>query len=285
MPRPPQDIDIFDKVNYIIDMWSRPCFAPWYIYAEVLKPAALEAFITLIFFGWDDVARGYFRPKGLGRRTGKGRGKGRRPFTRFPEIGDSLGRHLPGSSAAKRANWSTGLKFLWRIDAASEAIRFGILLADVTVDLAYNFTSVMYLNRWCQASAQGSFSWQTDGDLHAAGGVWWIASISIEDYQFPEPSWNTRKGQCGQFGATIGFALNFKQWPGQPAWDSIVTELVEPTTFEVLGRSGPHDADADGKATAIVSADLGPFGKFTIRMKSTGGPFIYHDGAITGMGN
>ena len=285
MPTPPRDVSYFDKVNYVINAWSRPCDAPWYIYVETLKPALLTAFITLITFGWDDVARGYLRPRGLGRRTGKRKGKFRSKVPAFPELGEMIGEHLPGSDAAKGAKWSDGLKTMWRIDTIVQKFLFYWLVADVTIDLAYNFTSVLYETRWCSASDKGRFSFQTDGDRFAAGGVWWTAFISIEDYQFPEPSWNTRKGQCGPNGATIGFALNFEQWPGQPPWTSIVTELVHPITFTVLGKSGPTDADADGKATAIVSADLGPFGKFTVRMKSTGGPFIYKDGAITGMEN
>ena len=92
MPVPPNP-GMFDKVNYVIDAWSCPCEAPWYIYVETLKPALLTAFITLATFGWDDVARGYFRPRGLGRRTSKrgGRGKGGGGRSRgIPEFGDMI---------------------------------------------------------------------------------------------------------------------------------------------------------------------------------------------------
>ena len=60
--------DFFEKTNFVIDSWAQPCEAPWYIYIETLWPALLEAFITLMLFGWDDVARGYFRPKQKRRR-------------------------------------------------------------------------------------------------------------------------------------------------------------------------------------------------------------------------
>ncbi|KKL13405.1 hypothetical protein LCGC14_2526070, partial [marine sediment metagenome] len=79
-----------------------------------MKPALLAAFITLITFGWDDVLRGYFRPRGLyKRRTGKRKGKFVRRIPRFPEIGNELGTHLPGASEVKGTKWSNLGKTLW----------------------------------------------------------------------------------------------------------------------------------------------------------------------------
>ena len=102
MPVPP-DPDYFDKVNFVTDAWTQACEAPWYIYVSTLKPALLAAFITLLTFGWDDVLRGYARPpdRHSRRRSGK-RGKGKRRGVRgIPEMGEAMGRHLPGSTAVK----------------------------------------------------------------------------------------------------------------------------------------------------------------------------------------
>ena len=134
MPKPPGDPDYFDKVNYVIDAWARPCEAPWYVYINTLKPAALEAFITLISFGWGDVARGFARPPGLGRRrTGKRKGKWRRAIPRFPEIGNMIGNQIPGAKSMQGIKYGTVGRFLWRIDTTLQAGLFYWLVADVTI--------------------------------------------------------------------------------------------------------------------------------------------------------
>jgi len=103
MPRPPHPLDYFDKVNYVIDAWMSPCQAPWYVYVETLKPATLTAFITFLTFGWDDVFRGWARPKDVGKRRAKKRkGKWARWVPRFPEVGEVIGRQIGRASCRER---------------------------------------------------------------------------------------------------------------------------------------------------------------------------------------
>jgi len=125
MPRPNIDEDSFDKINFVIDSWTTGCEAPWYVYIETMKPAALEAFIVLISFGWADVVRGAFRPKGLGRRTGKKKGKWGKYKPGFPEVGNTLGKSLPfAEQLDDYIKWSNGFKTLWRIDNLMQAAFF-----------------------------------------------------------------------------------------------------------------------------------------------------------------
>ena len=171
MPRPPIDPDSFDKVNFVIDSWTTGCDAPWYIYIETMKPALLAAFITLITFGWDDVLRGYLRPRGLHpRRTGKRKGKWSRRVPRFPELGDLIGSNIPGAEEVKGKRWSTPMKTLWRIDSAMQAIMFAWLVVEVAEDFAFEWTSLLYESYWCLPDPPGNYNlrWKRGGPLMRA---------------------------------------------------------------------------------------------------------------------
>jgi len=284
MPVPPGDLGYFDKVNYVIDAWSRPCNAPWYIYVECLKPAALEAFITFISFGLGDVARGFARPRGLNkRRSGKRKGKWSKFRPRFPEIGNMLGGALPGSEQVKGRRWSTAGKALWRIDGVAQRFLFWWLVADITIDFAFNFTSCLYETRWCEASSKGRFSWQKGLVEVAAPDIWNNMAFIDLDYQFPNPFWNTTFGDTGPNGATIAFALDYEPlFPGAPP-TSYETRLIDRDTGEVWGTSGPTLPDVDDRAIAIISFPVPPNRKFRVQLFPAGGWARATDGAITGM--
>lgn len=283
MPKPPGDPDLFDKVNYVIDAWSRPCEAPWYIYVETLKPALLEAFITLIAFGWDDVVRGYLRPKGLGmRRTSKRKGKGVRKLPRFPELGELIGENLPGSDAAKGTRWSDGLKTLWRIDAAIQGVLFAWLVADVTLDLAFNWTSVLYQTRWCEASSKGRFSWRKGTVELISPDVWNEIAYTSKDWEFPLPNWVITFGNIGANGAAIAFSLDLEAaFAGDPP-TSFQTRLVDRTTSEVFATNEATPLDPDGKGIAVIQASVPRNRQFKVQVFAAGGWGRATDGAITG---
>lgn len=284
MPKPPGDLGQFDKVNYVIDAWARPCDAPWYIYIETLKPALLEAFITLLTFGWDDVARGYLRPRGLNmRRTGKRKGKWARAVPRFPELGELIGENLPGSDAAKGTKWSNGLKTLWRIDSAVQGLLFWWLVADVTVDLAFNWTSVLYETRWCQASAKGRFSWRKGITETILQDAWNSLGFTIEDYEFPFPNWIITRGNTGPNGATIAFSLDVEPFfPASPP-SSYSYRIIDMDTREVWATNGPDLPDLNGNGVSVLSAPLPRNRRFEAQVFAADAPARAIGGAIIGM--
>jgi hypothetical protein len=285
MPKPPIDADYFDKVNYVIDAWTIACDAPWYIYVETLKPALLNAFITLITFGWDDVARGYARPPDphSRRRSGKrGKGKGR-GLRGIPELGEMGGRNLPGSSAARGATWSTGLKALWRIDSVAQMALFWWLVADVTIDFAFEFTSLLYETRWCQDAQRGRFSWQKGPREIVVAGVWNEIAFTDKDYEYPFPNWVVTFGNIGVKGATISFSIDWEPWNPALKPTSYSARLIDVNTGHVWGETGPIEADSDGKATHIITADVGRLSQFGVEGWCE--PFAAYaaDGAIVGI--
>lgn len=286
MPRPPLKPEFFDKVNYVIEAWSRPCEAPWYIYVETLKPAALAAFITLISFGWDDVARGFLRPRGLGgRRTGKRKGKLLRGVPRFPEIGELIGSQLPGAEEVKGAKWGLLGNALWRIDTLLQQGLFWWLVADVIEDFAFDWTSVLYETRWCQASAFGRFSYRMDEFFTRPGGGWWNARFLIEDYEFDPPSWLVISGRTGSLPCTVAAGLEFKEFPPEGPPTGIEVRIVEDFTLQVFAQSQPGLPGDPSKMTVAVSGTVPPNTFFRVQARHSTTFASFGAGVVTASEN
>lgn len=257
MPVPPGDPGYYDKVNYVITSWSTPCDAPWYIYIETLWPAALEAFLVLITFGWDDVLRGFWRPRGLGRRTGKRKGKGRgRRFPRFPELGDLIGSNLPGADKVKGRKWGAGGKALWRIDTLLQRGLFYWLIADVTIDFAYNWTSLLYKTTWCQASDVGRFSYTNPGPFLRPGHLWTFISEQFEDYQEGDCFYNGNDGNAGHLPCMVTCAGRFEEWSGVGLPTEIGFRILDLTDGKIIATTGIVDPEDAAEPNGAIGGEV-----------------------------
>lgn len=271
MPAPPENPENFDKVNYVIDMWSQPCDAPWYIYIETLKPALLEAFIVLISFGWADVIRGRFRPKGLGRRSSKRKGKWARRLPNFPEIGNTLGKALPfGEQIEDFVKWGTKTRFLWRIDNAMQAGLFFWLVADVVEDFAFNWTSLLYKTYWCETSHLGRFSYTKPAKTQTPGGGWWRVEFKDEDYEEAPPNWLAASGATGALPAIVIAALDFSQHPVGADWTEMQVRVTSDGPGPVFFESGVIKPDATGNASEPLKGFVPPWTRFRVEIKHNG---------------
>ncbi len=256
----------FDKVNFVIDAWSVPCEAPWYIYVETMWPAALEAFITLASFGWDDVARGFWRPRGLNpRRSGKRKGKWAKRVPRFPEIGEEIGKRLPGADQVKGRKWGEFGKSLWRIDTVAQRALFWWLVVDVTIDFAFNWTSLLYETQWCKAAALGRFSYRNIGMFSVSGGVWWKAGFGTEDYEHAPPGWAFNSGSTGAVYATIAAALDFEPQPGFPPPTAYGIRITNSDTGGVFAESIGYPDDPTEPTSLTLLTALPPGTGFEVR--------------------
>lgn len=260
MPRPPVDPDYFDKVNYVIDSWAMPCEAPWYIYVETLKPAALEAFIVLITFGWDDVLRGVFRPGGLGHRTMKRKGRWARKVPRFPEMGETIGKGLPVADQIEDfIKWGTKTRFLWRIDTAIQMALFAWLVVDVTIDFAFNWTSLLYETRWCQAENLGRFSKSGPGPSTIGGPGWSKLSFPNTDYSHPMPSWTLNHGNTGANPAIFAAGASVIKHPAFAPPSGCAIRIRDEISNKVLHESDVNDLDKDGNLSAAIGGAVKPY--------------------------
>jgi len=247
MPRPNIDEDSFDKINFVIDSWTTGCEAPWYVYIETMKPAALEAFIVLISFGWADVVRGAFRPKGLGRRTGKKKGKWGKYKPGFPEVGNTLGKSLPfAEQLDDYIKWSNGFKTLWRIDNLMQAAFFMWLVADVAEDFAYNWTSPLYDSYWCQEGPPTGFSFHNTTEPTKSAYVWHKHAYANKDWLRPFPFWGFDGGRTGPDPCSIGAAVSFSPFMGAPPPTVCRVKVHNPSTGQIYDESESRTPDADG---------------------------------------
>lgn len=266
MPRPPVNPEGFDKVNYVIDSWVVACDAPWYIYIETLKPAALEAFIVLISFGWADVIRGAFRPKGLGRRTSKRKGKWRKRVPAFPEIGNTIGKHLPFAEQIEDfVEWGHKGKFLWRLDNALQVGLFYWLVADVAEDFIFNWTSLLYETEWCKQSGNGRFSWHKSTDESKSAGSWHKQNYPVEDYQYPLPQWLFDAGATGSYACTVVATVTFTKLPAFPTPNDCKVKIWNPLTGWIWAESDPADVDPTGVLKIVLKGDVPAHSAFEVR--------------------
>ncbi len=285
MPRPNVDPDSFDKVNFVIDAWTTGCDAPWYIYIETMKPALLNAFITLITFGWDDVLRGFFRPKGLyKRRTMKRKGKFVRRIPRFPEVGNTIGKNLGGMTGIGAARWSNFGKFLWRVDGAMESVRFFWLVAAITEDFAFEWTSLLYESYWCQEDPPGRFSYSNFGLSVIPDNSWKLAGFAVEDYEHGPPTWGFLNGSSGPKGATVTAAMRCVKVPAFPMPTSFQVRVKSDSDATVYMESGANEEIIDGEIAAVTSGSIPPNTIFRVEARMTGTPWAeYGNGVVIGV--
>lgn len=284
MPRRFPDDEGFDKVNFIIDSWTTGCDAPWYIYIETMKPAALEAFIVLLSFGWADVLRGFLRPKGLGRRTSKRKGRWNRRIPRFPEIGNTLGKSLPFAEQLEDfVKWGTATKFLWRIDNAMQAGLFFWLVADVAEDFVFNWTSLLYESYWCQPDPPGNFSYRTIGKTAHSGGRWHTAAFGTEDYENAPPTWFFSTGSSGPNGCTVASALAFEPQGGFDPPTELAIRIIEFGTGQVLAQTGPEPPADPAQMASLVKGAMPPGIIFRVEFKHNADWAKVGDGMVMGV--
>ncbi len=284
MPPPPVRPDSFDKVNFVIDSWTTGCDAPWYIYLETMKPAALEAFLVLISFGWADVIRGAFRPKGLGRRSSKRKGRFAKRRPQFPEIGNTLGKNLPFAEQMEDfVKWGYKTKFLWRIDNAMQAGLFFWLVADVAEDFAFNWTSLLYESYWCQPDPPGNFSWHDPTLQNTGWGNWRKKHYQVKDYENPYPTWSGNSGNSGPNGCTVAATCTWKKFGSFPQPTVTGIQVYASIGGQVFAQTGPDDADPTGETTLVVSATIPPWTLFRVAVYHEPSWALVGDGVVLGV--
>jgi hypothetical protein len=144
------------KWNRVIDFASNPCDAPLSTWFQTFRPAAGKAVITLLSFGIDDVARGYFRPKGIYPRGCLGRKRRGRSAVGIPELGEEIGKRLPAAEGIKSRSFGTVEKYLWLGDGIAQRVLFWLMVADIVTDFTYDWATGIYREGFCSTAARSN---------------------------------------------------------------------------------------------------------------------------------
>lgn len=205
---------IIDRVNYVKTITEDPCNGPpWIISLDLALPPAGDAVITMMLFGWDDVARGFLRPRGLHRGRGARRGPrvtGRlrrlgRALGRLPGIGDDpgdfIGKRLPFAKLVKGRKFGLGEKLLWLVDNRFQQVLFWWLVIDVVEGFWYDWTSLMMASEFCNRAFEAALYMTGPGGSFPALGAW--RGTFHDDFRWQEG---------GLAGVTAGVNLPAGTW-------------------------------------------------------------------------
>lgn len=289
---------IIDRVNYIKTVSEDPCNGPpWIINMELFLPPAGDAVITMLLFGWDDVARGYFRPRGLHRGRGARRGPravGRlrrlgRALGRLPGLGDDtgdfIGKRLPGAKFVKGRKIVMAERIMWLVDNRLQRLLFWWLVIDVVEEFFYEWTSLIMASEFCNRGYGASLYMTGPGGSFPALGAWrgtfhddfrWEESGLIGKtaaVSLPAGTWEVTSAMLarntGPFGGFFGMRLETGPQP-EKRLDEVFSSVV-PVLFvaEAITK-----ATVKGPAQVFIKANgfLGSFSGEEIHTTVRGNP-------------
>lgn len=176
--------DVWRGTNGVIDFVEYGCFPHWQVWLDTLWEPLGDLFLELLDFGLGDILRGYFRPnqvRGFGgitrfpdRKKPPAPNRRRPPkgFPKFPEIGNEIGKKLPGAEffAGRKV---TGLeRWFWQIDMLVQRFLWYWLVADLSADFIVNWTTAIMESEACQKPRGGGVRAVMPSDQILAGDNW-----------------------------------------------------------------------------------------------------------------
>lgn len=256
-----------DKVNGIVRFIEDPCVAPWKVYIELAREPAKGALLAWFTFGFDDIMRGYFRPKGVrGRRHGRGKGKGGaragrlgRSLARIPGIGDDIGnfigKRIIGAKTTNQRHVTQGVKNMWFVDGVLQRGLWWWLVIGITTDFLYEWTSLLQETSFCKRTNQnGVYATGVTAGISAIQG-WQSLLGMIQQSSHGNASWSGAAATLGPGRWTIIYDQQLEQ-TGNPGPSAHECRLVNAFGGGVLGESGVSTVELGGVSTAIAIADV-----------------------------
>ena len=193
------------RLNTIVQFLEFKCQGDWVVYVETALPALGEVALVLLDFGWDDVVRGFLRPYGLRNRLKFRSGtKRKRRKSRFeiPELGELIGKSLPGAKIIKGRNIGRFQRWLWTIDAVAQRVLWYWMLIDLTSEFLYDWATGIMTSADCYQGADWGLLGTHDNFGTAAG----AENIGLDALTYEVNYGNPPKG--------TGWEFLFKE-PGQ----------------------------------------------------------------------
>jgi len=274
-------------VNSIVFLWQNPCAIRPSAYVELAFPALGTALVTFFTFGWEDVVRGALRPKGsLCGRIKQKKPRARPGFLRqllTDDIGNNIGKHLPGTNTIRSIKYSKGYTLAWVVDNLSQRGLFYWLLLGISEDIFINWTTGI-IDAHC---TPGLFDWE--GSCYDPQGFF-IPLVPIQDVTMVTDGDHVN---CGATGGVISIPFARSGF----IYGSLDATNTGPNgaAFELVmwtDQGGGQEFDSSNSQFCIPGeighASVGAFvqgaGSFYLRMRPNGTNWHAVEGFIVGSG-
>jgi len=266
--------EIYGTANAITDFIEYGCYPHYSIWIDTLFPALGKVIWQLLFFGLDDVARGYFRPtntRGIGRRTRvpirgqKNRAnRAARNVLRkgIPEIGEEIGKRLPGSKAIQGRKVSGLQRWFWVIDGVAQRALWYWLIADISEGFVVNWTTAIMESEACKKPDYGTVRARRTSGLTTGADNWSAIVGWSTETDTTNGKWT---GATGQLTVPAGLAARVTLWgtsgnlpPGTHQGNQLGVFAPTETSPESFTSPWPLSAPDDPRDTSTVGTIRGP---------------------------
>jgi hypothetical protein len=273
------------------------CYPHWTVWADTFwRPFGILV-IQIFSFGWGDILRGYFRPtniRGIGGRTrrptrgtknkpGK-KGQGRR-IPKPPEIGNEIGKALPGSKFFQGRKVTGFERRAWVIDGVFQRIFYYWLIADVTEDFVTNWTTAIMESEACRKPDTFNMKAHKDSGTNVAANQWSGMFAWTTDYESEGTQWNAL---AGTLQIPAGSKAHITFWARSHTFAPNVNEGADlrisvsgPISPPTHQTPWPVNSDDNPQEPTMTATILGPCQvSFDIFARGTGLQF-FSDAVIT----
>lgn len=205
-PEEKDDIPIFGDVwraqHAVVDFYEFGCFPEYIVWLQTLTPCIGQLIIDILSFGYGDILRGYFRPigaRGLTRvnraklkaqgRTANERAKNR-PRFQIPEIGNEIGKSLPGGTFFRGRKVTNAEAYFWQIDGLVQRGLWYWLLADITADFIICWTTGIMESEACARPPAYKLLVKRAGPLTVFTDLWSVLNTTPAEVEEPDGIWD-----------------------------------------------------------------------------------------------
>lgn len=130
------------RLNSVIDMFEWGCEGNIMVYVKLALPALGNLVMQMFQIEYDDILRGFLKGAGLRSRAKLFGKPGKSKFSlEIPEIGEEIGKRLPGAGRIAGSRLGKGLKWIFKADAVIQRTLWYFVITDMVTDFLYTWSS------------------------------------------------------------------------------------------------------------------------------------------------
>lgn len=156
----------YKRLNAVVDFFEFSCNGNLIMYVQTLLPALGELVLGLLEFDVDDVLRGMMRPYGpSGRKSLVFDTRRKKWEWEIPELGEEIGKRIPGAKFIKASKWWGKTRALWIIDGVIQKALYVWLIIDLVTEFLYNWSTGILKHPACYGEG-----WVCRGGVYGGAG-------------------------------------------------------------------------------------------------------------------